>query len=87
MRAGTNAGERPARPWQSQESVRPDSTPSARAAQARKGASGLAGLVDIFEKWIGRPRISAARRATIGGVAIIKVGAATETEMKEESKA
>ena len=40
MRAGAKAGERPARWWQSQESVNPDCTPFPRAAQARGGAPG-----------------------------------------------
>jgi hypothetical protein len=37
MRAGARAGERPARWWQSQESVNPECTPLPSAAQARGG--------------------------------------------------
>jgi hypothetical protein len=44
LRAGAKAGERPARWWQSQESVNPDCTPFPRAAQAR-GGNAIEGLV------------------------------------------
>ncbi len=44
MRAGAKTGERPARWWQSQESVDPDCTPFPWAAQAR-GGNALEGLV------------------------------------------
>jgi hypothetical protein len=54
MRAGAKAGERPARWWQSQESVNPDCTPFPWAAQAR-GGDAIEGLVLQSEAILKRP--------------------------------